>query len=257
MKLLLPMLAAGCMLAQPPLAFEVTTVKPSAPVDAAALTSGKAHVGTKIDASRVEIGTASLFRLICTAYRLKPYQVAGPEWLKTTAFDIQAKIPAGGTAEQVPDMLRTLLEERFGLKIHRENREQSVYALVVAKGGPKMEVSQPETATAPPAAAAPKQEIPVPTLQGDMKLTRAVDGLSIEMPGGEIPGKLRVSMSPGQPPKMHLAISNTTMKSLADMLSAGVDRPVCPVLPVSRFRQTRDRERIPDERRICRRARFG
>jgi uncharacterized protein (TIGR03435 family) len=35
-------------------------------------------------------------------------------------------------------MLRTLLADRFQLRLHRETREMSVYALVVAKSGPKL-----------------------------------------------------------------------------------------------------------------------
>src|SRR5665213_133847 len=96
------LLATGAALAQAPaapLAFEVATIKPSAPLDQNAMRSGTAHIGTRIDASRVDIGTASLFRLICNAYRLRPYQVTGPDWLKTTVFDIQAKIPSGVPAD--------------------------------------------------------------------------------------------------------------------------------------------------------------
>src|SRR5258707_62736 len=76
-----------------PIAFEVATVKPSAPLDQAAMKAGTAHIGSRIDATHVDIGTATLFRLLCTAYRLRPYQLTGPEWLKTAVFDIQAKIP--------------------------------------------------------------------------------------------------------------------------------------------------------------------
>jgi uncharacterized protein (TIGR03435 family) len=97
------LLATSTALAQ--FAFEVATIKPSAPLDMAAMRAGTAHVGTRIDSARVDIGTASLFRLICTAYRLKPYQVTGPEWMKTTTYDIQAKIPDGGTTDRVPEML--------------------------------------------------------------------------------------------------------------------------------------------------------
>jgi uncharacterized protein (TIGR03435 family) len=227
--------AASVALAQPeaPLAFEVATIKPSAPVDTAALRDGRAHVGTKIDAARVDIGTASLFRLVCIAYRLKPYQVAGPDWLKTTMYDILAKIPDGITAEKVPEMLRTLLVERFGLKIHHDARDQPVYALVVGKGGPKMKESatEPTPAADAPAAAekASGETISMPTAQGDVKLTRSATGISIEMPGGEISGKIQVTMAggPGTPPKFHLESSGTTMKTFAEMLSVGVvDRPV-------------------------------
>ncbi len=215
----------------PPIAFEVATVKPSAPLDQAAMRNGTAHIGTRIDSSRVDIGTATLFRLICNAYRLRPYQLTGPDWLKTTVFDIQAKIPDGVSPDKVPEMLQTLLAERFGIKLHHESKEQPVYALVVGPGGPsgiKMKESAPEP---PPPPGAPKpMEIAAPTLQGDVKMTRSAAGISIEMPGGEIPGKIRVTPNqgtPGQPMRIHLESSGTTMKAFAEMLSVGVvDRPV-------------------------------
>ena len=229
------LLAAGAAVAQPtPLAFEVATVKPSAPFDVAKARVGQAHIGTRIDASHVDIGTATLFRLICTAYRVRPYQVSGPDWLKTTTYDIQAKIPDGVSADKVPEMLQTLLAERFGLKLHPEKKDQSVYALVIGLGGPsgiKMKESAPEPPPPPPAPNAPKpQEMSVPTLQGDVKLVLTEKGVSLEMPGGEIPGKVRVSVNPptgSQPPTFHLESSGTTMKSFAEMLSNGVVvRPV-------------------------------
>ena len=228
------LLSVGAMTAQSPLAFEAATVKPSDPFDVAKARVGQAHIGTRIDASHVDIGTATLFRLICTAYRLRPYQVSGPDWLKTTTYDIQAKIPDGVSADKVPEMLQTLLAERFGMKLHTEKKDQSVYALVIGPGGLsgiKMKESAPEPPPPPPAPDAPKpQEMSVPTMQGDVKLVRTEKGASIEMPGGEIPGKIRATVnSPGgsQPPRIHLESSGTTMKSFADMLSVGVvGRPV-------------------------------
>jgi uncharacterized protein (TIGR03435 family) len=227
------LLATGAAFAQavPPPAFEVVSIKSSAPIDIAALRAGKAHIGTRIDAVRVDIGTASLYRLICAAYRLKPYQLTAPEWLKNSMFDIQAKIPEGGKVDQVPEMLQTLLAERFGLKIHHESKEQPVYALVVAKGGPKMKESAPDTSPAADTAKPGEKvmSMSVPTSQGEVRLTRSAEGAYIEMPGGEIGGKLRatVSQGGGLPPKIHLESSGTTMKNLAEMLSVGVlDRPV-------------------------------
>jgi uncharacterized protein (TIGR03435 family) len=70
----------------------------------------------------------------------------------------------------------------------------------------------------------------MPTLQGDVKMVRTEKGASLEMPGGEISGKIRASVNPptgSQPPKFHLESSGTTMKSFAEMLSVGVvGRPV-------------------------------
>jgi uncharacterized protein (TIGR03435 family) len=227
------MLGTGAALAQTaaPLAFEVATVKPAPPVDMAKMRAGTAHVGTKIDAARVDIGGTSLFRLICTAYRLKPYQVSGPDWMKTSTYDIQAKIPDGMTAERVPEMLQTLLVERFDLKFHRDSKEQPVYALVVAKGGPKLKEAAPQPVTVADTAAPSEKAGPVmmslPTAQGDVKLTRTAQGMSIEMPGGEISGKIHMSVTGGTPPKLHLESAATTMKTFAELLSVGVvDRPV-------------------------------
>ena len=79
-------LAAGSGAAQTPaagLSFEVASIKPAPPMNPQAMMAGKMHVGTKIDAARVDIGFASLADLIRTAYNVKPYQVIGPDWLKT------------------------------------------------------------------------------------------------------------------------------------------------------------------------------
>lgn len=211
-------------------AFEVATVRPSAPLDPVALRAGTAHMGTRIDAARVDIGTVSLFRLICMAYGLRPYQVTSPDWLKSANYDIQAKIPGGVSADKVPEMLQTLLTERFGLKVHHDAKDQTVYALVVAKGGPKMKESAPEPEPPPPPPGAPKPDsILLPTAEGDVKATRSPQGIVIEMPGGEITGKLRMSVGggAGAPQRMHVESSGMTMKAFAQVLSVGVvDRPV-------------------------------
>jgi uncharacterized protein (TIGR03435 family) len=76
--------------------------------------------------------------LIMIAYDVKNVQLAGPEWLATPRFDINATLPAGTAKEQLPEMWRSLLAGRFHLAEHRESREQTHFELVVAKGGPKM-----------------------------------------------------------------------------------------------------------------------
>jgi len=92
---------------------------------------------------RVELPLASLEWLIERAYRLEAYQISGPDWMKTVRFDIAAKIPDGASVEQVPEMLQSLLEERFKLAVHHESREQSIYALMVAKDGLKLKEWDP------------------------------------------------------------------------------------------------------------------
>jgi uncharacterized protein (TIGR03435 family) len=192
--------------------------------------AGSGHFGIRVDAQRVDIGSIPLLTLICDAYRLRPYQVSGPDWLKNTLFDIQATLPKGASQDQLPDMLRSLLEERFGLKTHHESKDQAVYALVVAKDGMKMQESAPDTSEVPAADGKQVMSASFPTLQGEVKLTKSAQGIVLEMPGKEIVAKIRampVQAKGSEPRRMHLESSGLTMKAFAELLSVGVmDKPV-------------------------------
>ena len=77
--------------------------------------------------------------LIMRAYQLQDFQIAGgPDWLRNEGFDIEARGDSQATKEQLMLMLQSLIEERFQLRYHRETREGSVFALSVAKNGPKL-----------------------------------------------------------------------------------------------------------------------
>jgi len=110
--------------------FEVASIKPTEP--------GQFKVSASQDPGRVNLQGLPLSSLIARAYRLKTYQITGPDWVFKTRFDITAKLPAGETDSQVPEMLQALLEDRFQLKFHREPKEMPVYALVVGKNGLKV-----------------------------------------------------------------------------------------------------------------------
>jgi uncharacterized protein (TIGR03435 family) len=135
-------LTAGVSFAQAPkprLEFEVASVKVAELPTPAMVASGKLHAGVKVDNARVDIGLTAMLGLLQKAFDVKQYQISGPDWMLTTPYDIVAKMPEGSTKDQMPQMLLSLLEDRFGLKYHREKKEQSVYALVVDKGGSKLE----------------------------------------------------------------------------------------------------------------------
>jgi uncharacterized protein (TIGR03435 family) len=125
----------------PPPEFEVASVKPSAPLGADSLA-----VGIHIDGAEVRCTSLSLKDYLALAYNLKNYQISGPEWLASERYDIAAKLPAGAAREQIRDMVQALLLDRFRVKAHRETKEFPVYALVVAKGGPKMKESAQDAA---------------------------------------------------------------------------------------------------------------
>jgi uncharacterized protein (TIGR03435 family) len=88
-------------------------------------------------------GTAStLLDLITTAYGVRYDQISGaPGWGGSEHYDLDAKAEESErplTMAQCRRMLQTLLAERFGLKVHRDTQDMPMYALVVAKNGPRL-----------------------------------------------------------------------------------------------------------------------
>jgi uncharacterized protein (TIGR03435 family) len=122
------------------LEFEVASIKPSA-----VLASDQVNVGVHIDGAMVIIHSFSLKDYIALAYQVKDLQVSGPDWLGNLKFDINAKIPDGALRSQLPGMLQVLLEDRFKLTLHRDKRDFPIYALTLAKGGPKFKESAPDS----------------------------------------------------------------------------------------------------------------
>jgi uncharacterized protein (TIGR03435 family) len=92
---------------------------------------------------------ATLKRLIAEGWHLQLSQVIGPGWINQTEYDIEARAPEGASREQMVLMLKGLLADRFGLKLHGESRPMRAYALVVAKDGPKIHPVDPVPAIAP------------------------------------------------------------------------------------------------------------
>jgi uncharacterized protein (TIGR03435 family) len=93
--------------------------------------------------------------LIEEAYNVKDFQVSGgPSWINSERYDIDAKeedslveelqkLPPDQRAEQIRLRVQSLLADRFKLTFHREAKELPVYALVVAKNGPKIQEAKP------------------------------------------------------------------------------------------------------------------
>jgi uncharacterized protein (TIGR03435 family) len=162
MRTPLPLVALGitlgglCASAQTPASssrprFEVVSVKPNKsgdPHGTAAVQPGGRYAAVNITVSQ----------LISDAYGLQSGQlVGGPDWIRIERVDITAT--AGGDLQGAVDgsgpsrlqlMLQALLTERFRLVVHRESREQPIYALVVARSdgtlGSKMRASTADCA---------------------------------------------------------------------------------------------------------------
>jgi uncharacterized protein (TIGR03435 family) len=182
--------------------FEVASIKASPPTPPAQLS-----IGIHVDGAQVRCTYLSLKDYIRIAYRLKDYQVIGPDWIVSERFDIAAKLPEGASRDQVPRMLQELLEDRFQLKTHRDSKELPVYGLVVAKSGLKMERT-PGTESEDPAQAV-KAPVNI-TASGSAAGTTVNlgNGSYFSMGAGKIEGK------------------KLTMIAFADTLSRFVDRPI-------------------------------
>jgi uncharacterized protein (TIGR03435 family) len=127
------------------LEFEVASIRPSNNQS-----QEKVAVGLHLDGSHARIATYAVRDIVAMAYRVKPYQVSGPDWIASERFDINATLPAGSTASDIPEMLQSLLADRFRLKMHREKKEFPVYALLVGKGPLKLKEDAPDTVTDEP-----------------------------------------------------------------------------------------------------------
>jgi uncharacterized protein (TIGR03435 family) len=124
--------AFGQAAADPP-AFDVASVKASA---------NQGRVSGDFKNGRVTITNATLGSLISGAYGIPGNTIQGaPSWLDADQFDVAAITDPKTSEDDSRLMLRTLLAERFKLKVHIEDQVLEVYALTVAKGGPKMGAS--------------------------------------------------------------------------------------------------------------------
>jgi uncharacterized protein (TIGR03435 family) len=133
---------------------------------------GKATPGIHEDPDGLTAGSSSLRSLIGEAYgfslgQLSDQQLLGAAgWAKTQLFDIHAKVDSAEVPKlkeltkaetmmvsvqeivsRTPSyrmvMLQRLLEDRFHLKVHYEQRTMPLYEMTVAKGGVRMKIAHP------------------------------------------------------------------------------------------------------------------
>ncbi len=156
----------------PKLEFEVASVRPSAPMPprpnpgnskgGGGLGGIPIGVGNtcgiprfSMDRGRVGYTCVSLRTLIGYAFGVPQNRIKGPDTIMDKLFDIVAKLPPGGTEDQVPRMFQTLLADRFKLTVHRGSDLEEVSALIVSKGGLKLDEASPDAAEPDPSADQP------------------------------------------------------------------------------------------------------
>ncbi len=101
----------------------------------------------KVDPQRLDFKCVTLAMLIGYAFRIPPGRVTGPGWMMgpgSPRFDVAATIPQGMSKDQIPEMLQNLLADRFTLTVHRSTAMLPVYALRLARGGPKIKGVAPQ-----------------------------------------------------------------------------------------------------------------
>ena len=145
-----------------PLTFEVASIKPTAETGFRTGILMQPGGGLRVTG-------ATLKMLLTAAFDVREFQiVGGPSWLSSDRYDIVAKAPGGDSdaqagdprqlsdaqmktaRDQMRERLQALLAERFQLTIHRETKEESVYALLVGKSGPKIQPVEAKTGGNPP-----------------------------------------------------------------------------------------------------------
>jgi uncharacterized protein (TIGR03435 family) len=194
-SLLLACLCAACGAQSGKLSFEVASIKPSEPQP-----MNQIRIGMNADAGMLRYTNVALKDIVRVAYRVKDFQVEGPDWMGSARFDIVAKFPAGATQDDVPEMLQDMLAERFRLTIHHDSKEHAIFALIPGKDGPKLKAAEVQT----------RQDAPTPG--------------AAPRPGGGTPrGALMFMMDPSG---MHLKAPAVTLANLCDAISRFTERPV-------------------------------
>jgi uncharacterized protein (TIGR03435 family) len=153
--------------------------------------------GIGSDLEQATYSHQTVLGLIASAYEVGPERISGgPEWIRSYAFDIVAKLPPNTPTVRIPVLLKALLGERFGLVVRHETKEAPVYAMVPGKGGPKL---KPSPDTSGPHSSGAFSSVPLKPVAGGAKV-------------GICCGRSE--------------LHRVTMATFAELLAAHTDRPV-------------------------------
>jgi uncharacterized protein (TIGR03435 family) len=134
----------------PPAQFDVATIKPAKPDE-----RGYGRIeGTQIDLRNIPVKD-----LLAYAWDLNdndPESIVAPKWIDTTKIDILAKVdPASLGApgpfgpqiddEELREMVRAFVTERYNIKAHMEDRPVTAYTLTAPN--PKLKKADPNSRT--------------------------------------------------------------------------------------------------------------
>jgi uncharacterized protein (TIGR03435 family) len=120
-----------------PLTFDVMSIKPWKPGQP------EGGITTLPGGQEYRARGSAVIGMISVIYRILITQInGGPEWIMTDRWNVDAKADHGGyNLEQLHEMYKNMLADRFQLKVHWESREGPIYLLTVDKSGLKMKLS--------------------------------------------------------------------------------------------------------------------
>jgi bla regulator protein blaR1 len=184
-----------------PLAFDVVSIRP--------YPRNNMMISIRTTPDGISVGGMPMHMILREAFGVTNGQLLGePDWVATDRYDVEGKVAPEDAPklkqlsnEQRWTMLLPALEERCNLKFHHETRELTVYMLVIAKGGPKMQLAQPAGNVAPSGPMAPRSG-------------------TVAAPSPPPPPP------PGPGAGIFFAGRSATMESLAHMLSRTLGNPV-------------------------------
>ena len=196
--------------------FEVASVRLSDP----------GPVFSQITNSRLTLTKFPLRQVLWMAFRLGPLQseqIVVPDWARDVRVDIQANYPKG-SREFIPEMLQTLLADRFGLRTSMKSRPTDVYELVTGGGGIRMSEVQAANElekkfeTAP--LSGPSDRV-IEEIGGAVRVTNTPQGLRITSERSTYERKYTTKRA-----TFILDVARLTMAEFASLLTGNVGRPV-------------------------------
>ncbi|HEU0123064.1 MAG TPA: M56 family metallopeptidase [Bryobacteraceae bacterium] len=144
--LLLGVLRGQTLPPPPKYGYEAVTIRPTPPGET------MVHLGPGPQGG-LRVRNNSILLLLRFAYNLQEFQLANvPAWVKTERYDLvmtpdtpETALSPTMSASEVDSTLnrhrqrmQAVLRDRLGLVLRAETKEQPIYALVIAKGGPKL-----------------------------------------------------------------------------------------------------------------------
>jgi uncharacterized protein (TIGR03435 family) len=212
--------AAGQQLPAARLSFEVASVKRSPDPRSVPIFN---PVVAEVQPGGVWRSTfATVFGLLRTLYpgHLLPGQIVGPEWIGTEFYDINARGPVSASADDLREMARTLLADRFKLVLHTEKRQVIAYRLVTARAdgrlGPGLSMPSIDCAAY---RAAKEKGAPLPVDPKRRPFGDRMPCVSTVMPVFD-----QTRVVPGA--EMRITAGGATIASIIPILSRELDRPL-------------------------------